>query len=150
MINVAIFNILMTAICLRLFLQEPGCSYDKLFSWNDWLTNALTKLTFTCSKSTIETLQKGLKYAQIRQLKHQNDVIEVGRRSCVFIVKFEHVSHLFLLFLLLTLNKQMLAVKRFISVGAVAGSSHHCKPRTRSFFCKKHFIKKWALKTQKP
>ena len=75
-----------------------------------------------------------MKYAQIRQLKHQNDVIDVGRRSCVFIVKFEQVSHLFLLFLLLTLNKQMLAVKRFISVGAVAGSSHHCKPRTRSFF----------------
>ena len=140
----------MIPICLRLFLQEPGCTYDKLFTWNDWLTNALTKLTFTCSKSTIETLQKGLKYAQIRQLKHQNDVIKVGRRSCFFIVKFEHVSHLFLLFLLLTLNKQMLAVKRFISVGAVAGSSRHCKPRTCSFFCKKYFIKKWCSKIQKP
>ena len=31
------------------------------------------------------------------------------RRSGVFIVNFEHISHLFLAFLLLTLNKQMLA-----------------------------------------
>ena len=31
------------------------------------------------------------------------------RRSGVFIVNFENISHLFLLFLLLTLNKQMLA-----------------------------------------
>ena len=31
------------------------------------------------------------------------------RRSGDFIVNFEHISHLFLAFLLLTLNKQMLA-----------------------------------------
>ena len=31
------------------------------------------------------------------------------RRSGVIIVNFEHISHLFLVFLLLTLNKQMLA-----------------------------------------
>ena len=31
------------------------------------------------------------------------------RRSGVFIVNFEHISDLFLVFLLLTLNKQMLA-----------------------------------------
>ena len=29
------------------------------------------------------------------------------RRSGVFIVNFEHISHLFLVFILLTLNKQM-------------------------------------------
>ena len=33
------------------------------------------------------------------------------RRSCVFILNFEHILHLFLVFLLLTLNKQMLAGK---------------------------------------
>ena len=31
------------------------------------------------------------------------------RRSVVFIVNFENISHLFLVFLLLTLNKEMLA-----------------------------------------
>ena len=34
--------------------------------------------------------------------KHQNDAI--WRRSDIFIVNFEHISHLLLVFLLLTLN----------------------------------------------
>ena len=43
-----------------------------------------SRVTFTCSKSTIETIEKD--------------------------VNFEDILHLFLVFLLLTLNKQMLAV----------------------------------------
>ena len=35
------------------------------------------QLTFTCSNSTIETLEKGVKYVQSLQLNNQNDVIEV-------------------------------------------------------------------------
>ena len=31
---------------------------------------------FTCSKSAIETLEKGVKYVQSKQLKHQNEVID--------------------------------------------------------------------------
>ena len=34
----------------------------------------MTQLTFTCSKSTIEKLEKGMKYGQSYQKKHQNDV----------------------------------------------------------------------------
>ena len=49
---------------------------------------------FTCLKSTIETLKKGVKYFQIN-----------WRRSCVFIVNFKYISHLFVVFLWLTLNK---------------------------------------------
>ena len=49
-------------------------------------------LTFTCSKSTVETLEKG--------------------RSSVFIVNIEHISHFFLVFLLLTLNKKILEGQR--------------------------------------
>ena len=45
------------------------------------------QLTLISSKSTIKTLEKG-----------------EGRRSGVFIVNFVHISHLFLVFLLLTLN----------------------------------------------
>ena len=45
-----------------------------------------TQLTFTCSKSIIETLDH-------------------WRRSGFFIFNFEHISHLFLVILLLTLNK---------------------------------------------
>ena len=35
--------------------------------------------------------------------------IQIRRRSAVFIVNFEHILHLFLVLLLLTLNKQILA-----------------------------------------
>ena len=34
----------------------------------------ICKPTFTCSKTTIETLEKGMKYLQRWQWKHQNDV----------------------------------------------------------------------------
>ena len=33
------------------------------------------QLTFTCLKSTIEALEKDVKYVQSQQYKHQNDVI---------------------------------------------------------------------------
>ena len=48
------------------------------------------KIYEKCSKSTIKTPKR-------RQL----------RRSGIFIVNFEHISHLFLVFLLSTLNKLM-------------------------------------------
>ena len=41
---------------------------------------------FTCSKLTIETLEQVAKYVQIGN----------WRRSGVFIINFEHISHLFL------------------------------------------------------
>ena len=46
----------------------------------------------------IETLEQGVKYVQSQQSQSQR------RRSGVFIVNFEHISHLVLVFLLLTLN----------------------------------------------
>ena len=68
-------------------------------SWNS------TQLTFTCSKSTTETLQKGVKYVQSN---HKDDRTR-SRRSGVFNVNCEHLSHLSQAFLLLNLNKQLLA-----------------------------------------
>ena len=58
---------------------------------------SITQLTFTCSKSTISTLEDG--------------VLEDVQSSGVLIVNFEHMPHLFLVFLLQTLNKEMLAGK---------------------------------------
>ena len=49
------------------------------------------KRSEVCSKLTIKTLER-----------------QQWRRSGVFIVNFEHISHLFLVFLLLALNKEML------------------------------------------
>ena len=56
--------------------------------------NELTEQIFTWLKSTLETTEKGVKYVQSQ-----------WRCSSVSIVNFEHISHLFLKFLLLTLNK---------------------------------------------
>ena len=50
----------------------------------------ISQQTFTCSKPTIETLKK-------------------GRRFGVFIVNFEHISHLFLMFVLLILSMHLFA-----------------------------------------
>ena len=52
-----------------------------------------TQPAITCKKLTIETLEQGVKY-----VRHH------WRHSGVFIVNFEHISQLALVFLLLTLN----------------------------------------------
>ena len=59
----------------------------------------VTQPAVTCSKLTIETLEQGVKYVQSQQERRQ------WRRSDVFVVAFEHISHLVLVFLLLTLSR---------------------------------------------
>ena len=62
------------------------------------------QLTITCSKSTKGTLEKGVKYVQNITMKTPEQ--RHWRLSGVFIVvNFEHISHVFLVFLFLTLNK---------------------------------------------
>ena len=64
-----------------------------------------SQLIFTCSQSSIET-EKVLIYVQKLTIKTPE-----RRHGCcagVFIVNFEHITHLFLMSLLLTLNKWML------------------------------------------
>ena len=60
-------------------------------------------LIFTCSKSTIETLDEKREICLKLTIKTPERC--QLRRSTVFIVNFEHISHPFLVFLLLTLNK---------------------------------------------
>ena len=72
--------------------------FRKKYEWDNGLNNIVNQynncqLTFTGSNRKIETLEKGKKY------------FKRWRRSSVFIVNFEHISHLFLVFLLWTLNK---------------------------------------------
>ena len=62
-----------------------------------------TQQTFTCSKLTIETLVKGVKYIESQEQRHCRQL----RRPVVFNVKFEHIPHFFLMFLLLTLSKYL-------------------------------------------
>ena len=56
--------------------------------------------TITCSKLTIEALEQGVKYVSKLKIKTPE-----RRQRRVFIVKFEHISHLVLLFLLLILSR---------------------------------------------
>ena len=67
------------------------------------LVEKQTQPEFTCSKLTIETLEQGAKYAQIK-VNNQNDAIGQFRGSGVLIVNCKHISHLVLVFVLLTLN----------------------------------------------
>ena len=65
-------------------------------------SNATTQPTFTCSKLTIETLEQGVKYVQKLTIKTPER--HHRRFSGFFIVNFERISHLALVFLMLTLN----------------------------------------------
>ena len=57
----------------------------------------------TCSKLTIETQEHGVKYVQSLTIKTPKQ--RHFRRSGVIIVNFEHILHLVLVFLLLTLSR---------------------------------------------
>ena len=59
----------------------------------------LYQLTFTCSKSTIETYEK---VWNMFKINNKNTERRQWRCFGVFTVNFEHASHLFLMFLLLT------------------------------------------------
>ena len=71
------------------------------------LKNSYPASIFTCSNTTIETLEKGVKYVQSKTIKTPKR--RQWRRSDVFIVNFKHISHFFLMFLLLTLDRWILA-----------------------------------------
>ena len=63
-------------------------------------------LTFTCSKLTIETIETLENRCEIcSKLTTKVPGRRQGRRSGIFIVNIEYISHLFPLFLSLTLNK---------------------------------------------
>ena len=68
-----------------------------------------TQLTFTSSKATLEKLEKGVKF--VFKGNNKDTRTTSWRRSGVFIVNLHHISDIFLVFLLLALNKEMPAVK---------------------------------------
>ena len=70
-----------------------------LKAYDDDTLKKFNTLTFTFSKSTTETLEKGLKYVSKFTNRDQ------WRYSGFFIVNCEHISQLFLVLLLLGLNK---------------------------------------------
>ena len=69
----------------------------------DFKEGETTQLIFTCSKSTTETLEKRCEICSKLTIKTPERCH--WRRSGVFIINSEHISHFFLVFLLLTLSK---------------------------------------------
>ena len=67
----------------------------------------ITQQLFTCSKSTIETLEKKCEICSKLTIKTPEQ--HQWHRSSVLLDNIIHISYLFLVFLLLTLNKWMLA-----------------------------------------
>ena len=60
------------------------------------------EIFFTCSMSTMEIVQKGVKCSKLKiKTREKRHCCRAG----VFIGNFEHISHLFLVFLLWNLNK---------------------------------------------
>ena len=57
---------------------------------------------FTCSKLTIETQEQAVKYVTLKTPERRH-----WHRSGAFSVNFEHISHLVLVFLLLTFNMKL-------------------------------------------
>ena len=53
-------------------------------------TQTISQLTFTCSKSTIETLEKNI--WNMLKVNNKTPELHQWRRSGVFIVNFEHIS----------------------------------------------------------
>ena len=72
------------------FLPTHTHTYEMLLKTH----KTLFPVGITCSKLTTETLEQGVKYVQSSL-----------RRSGVFIVNFEHISHPVLVFRLLTLRR---------------------------------------------
>ena len=68
----------------------------------DW--NVYYQLTFTCSKSTKGTRKSYKICSKLAIIKRPE-----RRHSGIFTFNFEHISHPFIVFLLLALNKEMLA-----------------------------------------
>ena len=77
----------------------------KLLRWSNFNVYKLTEwdpATFTQSKSAVEKLEKGVKYVPVEPLKKGVTYVQ---SSGVFIINFEHISDLFLVFLLFAMNR---------------------------------------------
>ena len=88
-------------------LQTPAVMFCGFILCVLWHLKS-SQLAFTCSKSAIEALGE---YIGKRCGIDSRVTIQTSERRCfsVFIVNFKNILHLFLVFLLLTLNKWMLA-----------------------------------------
>ena len=104
-------------ISLFFFIQELSCvqgfrSYSVAFTRpcdlpRRFFPKVVIQLTFTCSKSTIETLEQSVKYEICSKLTTKTPKRLHCRHYGVFVANLKQISHLVLVFLLLTFNRKM-------------------------------------------
>ena len=82
----------------------------------DWVLNMPLDKYFHQNAENSERVGVKFQYKVTEAAQHQR------RRSGVFIVNFEHISHFFLVFLLFPLNKQMLAGIKTHNIGNSIGA----------------------------
>ena len=79
------------------FLWDQGVY---MFFWKERQNFCIIPAGVTCSKSTIEVLERGMKYVQSQEERPQNTITDIVLG--VLIVNLKHVLHFALLFWLLT------------------------------------------------
>ena len=78
--------------------------FKRLETWPKFRYVFRSQQTFTCSRSSIESLEKVGKMLAVKTSKRRH-----WCRSCIFVVNFELISYVFPVFLLLTLSKYLFA-----------------------------------------
>ena len=81
---------------LKTFAKFTG----KLLRWSNFNVNKL--IGWDPATSVVETLENSVKYVPVETLEKG---VRYVQSSDVFIIDFEHISDLFLVFLLITLNR---------------------------------------------
>ena len=81
--------------CQKLPFSLEMTSKTWYFAHVSYMKEEMSQLTFICSKWTIKTLERGVKFVQ---LTIKTPELRQLHRSGVFIFKFEHILHLFLSF----------------------------------------------------
>ena len=104
----------------------------------------ITQQKIIWSKSTVEKLEEALKFVQYMYdvyLCDMHEVIDVvhRRHSGVFIFNFERISHLFLVFLSLTLNGKMFARKVIPKVINMSTNFQRCAKKAWKYLLPKYF-----------
>ena len=86
---------------LKIFAKFTG-KLLRCGNFNVYKLIRLDPATFASSKSAAESVENGVKYVPVETLEKG---VKYVQSSGVFIMNFEHISDLFLVFLLFTMNR---------------------------------------------
>ena len=107
--------------CMYAFMCNPECSFKKL--WSNLILLYCLRLFIIIKNFGSKNIYRycnlhKVKFKKFLSINYSTDFLwvfcntQIRRRFAVFIINFEHILQLFLVFLLLTLNKYILIVKQ--------------------------------------